>query len=127
MADRHLLEAHQEAYPWLDTLKSELDASARDLDAATLSRLNRARQAALAQVSPPDRRPSLILALASITGIALAVFLGPALWPVAPVKPASVSVEASIEDFELLSSDANLALYSELDFYVWLESQELDG
>ena len=36
--------------PWLAKTVQQLDESARDLDAATLSRLNRARQAALAEV-----------------------------------------------------------------------------
>ena len=34
---------------WIDRAKALLDESAENLDAATLSRLNRARQAALAQ------------------------------------------------------------------------------
>lgn len=108
---------------WLDQIRTQLDASARDLDAHTLSRLNRARQQALSQI--PSRAPRRwhILALASAASIALAVALLPSLR--APLPEAVPVVDANVEDFELLTSEESLALYSDLDFYAWLDTQDL--
>ena len=40
---------------WTQRIRQQLDTSARDLDAATLSRLNQARQACLLYTSPSPR------------------------------------------------------------------------
>jgi ferric-dicitrate binding protein FerR (iron transport regulator) len=113
----------EEANAWLDQIRTQLDASARDLDAHTLSRLNRARQQALAQI--PSRAPRRWhwLALASAASIALAVALLPTLRP--PQPEALPVVDASVEDFELLTSEESLVLYSDMDFYAWLDTQDL--
>ena len=116
----------QDNESWLQPIKRELDASARDLDAATLSRLNRTRQQALAAVG--DRRTQIWpwLALATAASIALVMLLLPLSGP--DMLPESTPVLAStVEDFELLTEDDAFALYSDLDFYAWLESQDVDG
>ena len=59
---------------WTQRIRSELDTSARDLDAATLSRLNQARQQALRSAAKP--RPRLWLwptTLATAFSLALAI------------------------------------------------------
>ena len=48
---------HENEPGWLEAVRAQLDADAAGLDAATLSRLNRARQAALDAGLRPRRRP----------------------------------------------------------------------
>jgi hypothetical protein len=129
MAERHPPEPlgtsanEQDQSAWLDQIRNQLDTSARDLDGHTLSRLNRARQQALSQMGRPAPRRWHWLVLASAASIALAVALLPQLrQPV--LEPVPVAGD-SIEDFELLTSEENLALYSDLDFYAWLDTQDL--
>lgn len=106
---------------WTNAACRMLDESADDLDAATLSRLNRARHAALAASRTQRARvwawPALFAAAASV---ALAVMV----WPVAraPLEttPPGVIVAG---DLELLAADAELALYEDLEFYAWLDTQ----
>jgi hypothetical protein len=113
----------EEPNAWLDQIRTQLDASARDLDAHTLSRLNRARQQALSQIATPAPRRWHWLALASVASMALAIALLPSLRQ--PLPEAVPVVDTSAEDFELLTSGEGLALYSDLDFYAWLDTQDL--
>lgn len=113
----------QDHSAWLDPIRNQLDESARDLDAPTLSRLNRARQQALAELgrSTPRRWPWL--ALAGAASLALALIWLPELR--APTPESMPVADTSVEDFQLLTSEENLALYSDLDFYAWLDTQDL--
>jgi len=122
--DRNAPSSTEDAPPWLDSIRRELDASTRDLDAHTLSRLNRARQRALLEARLRTRlRP--VWMLAGVASVVLAMFLLPTLQPVeVPSLPAQT---ADVDDFELLTSEDQLALYSDLDFYAWLDTQDLDG
>jgi hypothetical protein len=108
---------------WTQRAKALLDESARSLDAATLSRLNRARQAALAQRRAPVRAWVLPAGLASACMLLLAV----ALWR-APHPPRNsvtpVATVTSTADTDPLSDDDEF--YDDLDFYVWLDAQEQD-
>lgn len=111
---------------WIDRATALLDRSADNLDAATLSRLNRARQAALAQRRVIARRWAWSAALA---GAAVALF-GVALglhhrFDTPGASPASVSVPAGDIDF-LTGDDDAFDLYENLDFYAWLEKQSGD-
>ncbi len=111
---------------WLEPIKRELDVSARDLDAATLSRLNQARQRALAEATRAPRQRWTWMALAGAASLAMAVLLVPALRDGAAPTPAPLAV-GEVEDFDLLISEDQLALYSDLEFYAWLESQDPGG
>lgn len=105
--------------PWLANTVRQLDESARDLDAATLSRLNRARQAALSEVRRKRSAwsmwlPGLVVAM----GLTLAVglLLRPGVTPTVPfVDPA--------QDFAMLSEADDLDMYEDLEFYAWLDAQ----
>lgn len=107
---------------WTDAACRMLDESADELDAATLSRLNRARHAALAagrkRRAPIWAWPALFAAGASC---AVAVLV----WPVAQAPqqttPPGVIVAG---DLDLLAADAELALYEDLEFYAWLDTQQ---
>ena len=113
----------QDDSAWLAPIRTHLDASARDLDAHTLSRLNRARQQALQMIDQRAPRRWHWLALASAASIALALMLLPSRQ--GPLPLAVPMVEANVEDFQLLTSEESLALYSDLDFYAWLDTQDL--
>ncbi len=107
---------------WIAPLTAELDRRVEDLDAATLSRLNRARQAALSAHAP--RRSWWWFALPAAATAALVLGVGLAGKP-APTVPAGTTATVSAQDFELLSSDDNLELYQEdLDFYAWLDADD---
>jgi hypothetical protein len=107
---------------WVDRATALLDASAEDLDAATLSRLNRARQAALA-VRPGRWRPwTLGAGLAGAAAAMLAIAIGLSGRIDAPATHAAAPLDAS--DIDVLASDDDtLDLSENLDFYAWLESQ----
>jgi ferric-dicitrate binding protein FerR (iron transport regulator) len=100
-------------------LRAVLEQSAQTLDAATLSRLNRARQAALAAAAPSRRRWSgpLRWGIALAASAVLAVVVLPALQ--APPVPAPTSSE----DFAMIAADVEPALLEDLEFYAWLDSQ----
>jgi len=111
--------------PWVDRAIALLDESAEALDGATLSRLNRARQAALAQRRSALRGWTLG---ASFAGAALALVfafgIGRHVAPV--VTPDTASNGASV-DADELTADDNPDLYENLDFYAWLDAQQPDG
>jgi hypothetical protein len=100
-------------------LRSALDASAQGLDAATLSRLNRARQAALDAARPTRSRWALPMrwGLALAASTALAVLLLPAL------QAPPLAVPTSSEEFAVIATEVDPALLEDLEFYAWLDSQ----
>jgi hypothetical protein len=109
--------------PWIGRAKALLDESARNLDGSALSRLNRARQAALAE--PRSRFRPWVFG-AGIAGVAVAVF-AVAIGldhrtgvPAAPLQAADIDVLTSDGD------DDTLDLSENLDFYAWLDAQPSD-
>ncbi|MEO8445835.1 MAG: hypothetical protein ABI567_12580 [Gammaproteobacteria bacterium] len=109
-----------------------LRRSADDLDAATASRLNRARQAALAGMARPARLRSWLLPTLPVAVVAAAVVaaLVVGLWPGLPVPPPvmvtpTVATE-SAADAELLLAPDNLEMLEDLDFYAWLDADLSD-
>ncbi len=107
-----------------ERLRHALDRSVEGLDAATLSRLNRARQAALAAASTRRRgwRWSLrVGGLALAASAALALVLAPGL-----LSPPTPPLPATSSDFALLGEEIEPALLEELEFYAWLDSQQDD-
>lgn len=110
---------------WTQRAKALLDESAQSLDAATLSRLNRARQAALA---PGKGRAAAWLLPAGLAGacmllLAVAVWHGQQQHP-----PVTTRVDAPIDtgtgDAEALADEDDL--YEDLEFYAWLDAQDQD-
>jgi hypothetical protein len=105
----------------VDRSRQALDQSLEDLDAATISRLNRIRHTALAETRA--RRWQWWIpagGLATACAFLVAVNLSPR----APSRP--TQVESPLGDLELLASKENLEMLEELEFYAWLET-ELDG
>lgn len=112
---------------WIDQARTLLEESAQALDAATLSRLNRARQAAIAQRRPrATQRWFLPAGLASACVLLLAV----ATWhSYAPMDTTAsglpfVTKGASDGDIDLVSGDDSLEFYQDLEFYAWLDAQD---
>jgi len=109
---------------WVERAVALLDESARNLDAATLSRLNRARQTALA----PRRRPRQVwLVGGSVAAAALALVIGVGLGHRASSPTALPADAATQDELDALVGEDNPDLYENLDFYAWLNAQQQDG
>jgi hypothetical protein len=105
----------------LQQAKEAFDQSVDGLDAATLSRLNRGRQAALAEAVRPERA---WLRWMPATGVAAAVLLA----VITLQGPGEVDViSAPATDLEILLSEESIEMLEELEFYSWLATQELEG
>ena len=107
-----------------DKAKQLFDGSVEQLDAATLSRLNQGRHAALEELQ--RSRPSAVwVRWLPATGVAAAaivtvmVMRGPDGIDI-PVEP---DVAA---DFEILLEGESLEMLEELEFYSWLEAADLE-
>jgi hypothetical protein len=101
--------------------KKVFDESVDGLDAATLSRLNRGRQAALSQAA---RRGKEWRRWTPAAGVAAAVLLA----VITLRGPGEVDViTAPASDLEILLGEESIEMFEELEFYSWLETQELDG
>ena len=101
--------------------KQAFDQSVDGLDAATLSRLNRGRQAALAAGSRPVRQ---WLRWVPATGVAAAVLLV----LITQQGPGDVEVIAApVADLEILLGEESIEMLEELEFYSWLDTEELAG
>jgi len=112
---------------WIERARALLDQSTDALDAATLSRLHRARRAALAQRRGMSRRWALGAGVAAAAALMLGLGLGlhrsgqtdrptPAMTETAVFQPADIDV--------LTGDDDALDLYENLDFYAWLDAQD---
>ncbi|MDX1508566.1 MAG: hypothetical protein R3358_09825 [Woeseiaceae bacterium] len=107
--------------------KALFDDSVERLDAATLSKLNRGRQAALdelADTSPAKQwlrwAPATGIAAAAV--IAIMVLRGPLVDEVPP--------QATVSDLEILLDEDSLEMFEELEFYSWIDAaveDELDN
>lgn len=111
---------------FLEQARSALDQEAESLDAATASRLKRARYEALEQYDPPHsglwrliRVPAAAVAAGII--IAAVIFTNPR-------YPAPIQNGHSLSDLEILQSEEQFDLLTDFDFYYWLaETGEYAG
>ena len=110
---------------WLERAKALLDDSADNLDAATLSRLNRARQAALAARRKGPSRWAWSGVLAGAAAALFALAIGMHQRGAAPPSAPSSSLQAG--DIDVLTGDDDAELAENLDFYAWLEKQPAGG
>lgn len=104
--------------------KALFDDSVASLDAATLSKLNQGRQAALAAAANSPRVwlrwvPAAGMATAAL--VAVLVVRGPGMVEV-PYTANPMS-----GDFEILMGDDALEMIEELDFYSWIDVAETDA
>ena len=103
---------------------SLLRDSAENLDAATRSKLNRARQAALDELSPARRLTPFwgVLTAAAVGAIAVS------LWRAAPdpTAPDEIPTATTTPELEVIFAEENLDMLEDLEFYVWLAAEGLD-
>ncbi len=99
--------------------KALFDESVDGLDAATLSRLNRGRHAALAEAGRSRRREFWIPATGAAAALAVAAVMlqSPGDGPV---------IEAPAADLEILLGEESIDMLEDLEFYSWLEMADLD-
>ena len=104
--------------------KQLFDGSVEKLDAATLSRLNQGRHAALDELQ--RSRPSAVwVRWLPATGVAAAAIV------TVMVMRGPGSVDITVEpdvaaDFEILLEGESLEMFEELEFYSWLEAADFD-
>ncbi len=99
------------------------DASVARLDGAGRSRLNQARQLAVAEARRPAfRLPGLWIpagALATVAALGVVAFL------VTPFTPHRAAVPAAVEEVDLLSANEGIDLYAEdPEFFEWAGNGE---
>ena len=112
---------------WLDQSKRLLDDSAAQLDAATLSRLNRARQAALGQRRRRVREWLPVGAVAACTMLVALLVAQGHRHPHSGAPELALDARAEAAgDVDLVSSDDSLEFYQDLEFYAWLDAEQ-DG
>ncbi|MEY2920633.1 MAG: hypothetical protein RL261_1938 [Pseudomonadota bacterium] len=117
--------------------RTAFQASVDELDAATLSRLNRARQQALAAVDGRNRAGWRWTAWAPVGALAAGLLAAVLLLRSpsetgAPVQVAATPASADVpqDPLELLTAgeDLDLATEADLDFYAWVELESVaDG
>lgn len=116
------------------TLRSRelFDDAVASLDGHTRSRLNRARQAALqaAQGATPMAHRWL-LPVGSAAALALATVIAVHGWRHAqqPADNAMTQAERAmtVDDLEIVTADADLDLLKDMDFYAWLDTQDMNA
>jgi len=108
---------------------AQLRDSGNELDAATLSRLNRARQNALDEMPDATRVRAGWWAPAGAMAITATVVAG--FWlarDTVDTPPPAVPIAAvDALDFELLLEDENLEMIEDLEFFAWLAGEELEA
>ena len=101
------------------------DESVERLDGNALSRLNQGRQAALAELGsgrPALRRTRWLPA----TGVVAAALVTVVIMR-GPGEVGFVEEPVTATDFEILLDEQSLEMLEELEFYSWLEGQDLDA
>jgi hypothetical protein len=104
-----------------------LRRSAEDIDAATASRLNRARQAALGEMSRPRPASAWLvpaLSTAAVGALAVGLWLNRGADPGLPAAPAPAIESAA--DMDLLLAADSLEMLEDLEFYAWLDADLSD-
>jgi hypothetical protein len=104
--------------PLIGRIRSALDEGAANLDGATRSRLAQARARAL------EPRHSHWRLWLPAGGAVFASVLAAVLWLGQPA-PLPGNGFNGVADLELLTSNDGLELYQELDFYRWLEEEDV--
>ena len=104
-------------------LKETFDESVDALDGATLSKLNRSRQEALAQLQKPRHQWSRWMpATGAVAAILVAVVVlqtPPAIDDVAGI--------ATVTDMEILLGEDSIEMLEDLEFYSWIDTVDLEA
>lgn len=104
-------------------MKDAFDESVDALDAATLSKLNRGRHAALEQLKRPRRQWSRWMpATGAVAAVLVTVMVLQS--PTAIDEPAAVTTAT---DMEILLGEDSIEMLEELEFYSWIDIAETEG
>ena len=103
--------------------RAAFDASVDELDAATLSRLNRSRHEALAELQSPARHFSR---WAPATGVAAAVLIAVIVTQL-PTTESDALTSSVVNDIEILLGEDSIEMLEELEFYSWLDAADLEN
>ncbi len=103
--------------------KAAFDASVDELDAATLSRLNRSRHEALAELQRRGRQWSLWM---PATGVAAAVLVAVMLLQ-SPATIDDVAGPTTVTDYEILLGEDSIEMLEDLEFYSWIDIAEMES
>ena len=103
---------------FLNSIRKELDDSCDQVDGATLSKLNQARQAA---IEAKAKRPGWLIPVSGFAATASVAVLSINLWTTEVANTPQIDF---VEDVELLSNSEDLEFYQNLDFYQWLEDEK---
>lgn len=106
---------------FLKQIKQALDQQSESLDGETLSRLNRARQAAIQQADKKHSRRMWLPASGLATAALLAsLFL---------FRPDDIDMiqNGNMDEIELIASSEQLELLEQLEFYQWLLEEDADA
>ena len=98
-----------------------LDDGADNLDADTTSKLKKIRYQALEQ---KQQKFSWLTPYSTFAATASVMVLAMTLWF---SQPPMVNDELVIEDMPLLSANEELEFFQELEFYNWLDDEEING
>ena len=111
--------------PFADKAKQLFDESVDGLDAATLSRLNRGRQEALAEL---DHARSLghWLRWAPAAGVAAAAVVAVFVMQGQLTNDVQIA-PASATDFEILLDEGDIEMFEDLEFFALMEELEAGG
>ena len=106
--------------------RAVLAESVTRIDSRIRSRLNQARQAAIAEVSRPSRRPRFLL-MPAAGAVAAAVIVAMVLWqhPRELGLPANDGGQVAAEDLDLIADGDGLDMVEDSDgaFYEWAAAQ----
>lgn len=105
---------------FIEQIGKTLDQGLQELDGDTLNRLRQARVAATERNGHRHMQHGWLVAGGALASVLIALVLSLQLNSTAPN-------ESMLEDMALLSADAELDLYQELDFYDWLVEKEQGG
>jgi hypothetical protein len=110
----------------LKQVKTTLDKAAEEIDGATLTRLRAIRREALA--AGEKQKPfSRWASVGGLTATATVLVLTVSLLTISPEENVgTLQTMPPLEDIALLSDKADLEFYEELDFYLWLDSGQLN-
>ncbi|NVJ50789.1 MAG: hypothetical protein HWE13_08825 [Gammaproteobacteria bacterium] len=107
----------------LASLRATLDDMSSKLDATTQAQLQMARQRALSEGL--NAKPIKTYTLAMAASIALVLTLSWLTWAPDPEAPQQPDASALLQNIELLTSEEEFEMLQDLEFYQWLDNQQL--
>jgi hypothetical protein len=108
-----------------DKARRLFNESVEQLDAATLSRLNRSRHEALAELKRPGTARAW-LRVAPVAGVAAAAVFAVML-VMQPSVDNAIEMPSIATDFEILMDESSFEMIEDLEFFVLMEGLEENG